>query len=124
MITQGTEGNGDIVYTIVWTIEPGKTEEFKALVSEAVGTARELSRVREYSWFFSDDGTRCGLIEVYPDSASISEHLELVGQVIARMLKISKISRFDVLGKPDQETREAIQKMGARIYTPWLGFRR
>lgn len=113
-----------IEYSLIWNVEPGKTDEFKQLVAEAVETARRESPVTEYKWYFNDDMTRCGLIERYPDSEALLAHLRIVGNLLSRMLAISKISRFDVLGKLQGKAREDVEKMGARIYLPFKGFRR
>ncbi len=116
--------DGMIEYSIVWTIPTGKTDEFKTLASEAIEISRNESPVKEYRWFFNEDETRCGLIERYPGPEAIVEHLKLVGGVLAKMLEIGRISRFDVLGSLDEKTRNMVEKMGARVYTPWDGFKK
>ncbi len=112
------------MYSIVWSIAPGKTDEFKRLVEEAIAVARDKSGVRTYEWYFSEDGSRCGLIEVYPDGSALVPHLTAVGNVLNRMLGISKITRFDVFGNLDDGARSHIDRLGARLYSPFDGFRK
>lgn len=119
-----TANHSSIQYSIVWTLPQGKADEFKKLVAEAVEIARNKSPVTSYHWYFNEDESRCGLIEVYPDPSAIVPHLSVVGDVLTKMLSISKISRFDVFGSLDTDTRERIMNMGARLYLPWRGFTR
>lgn len=117
-------GPGEIIYAIVWSVAPGKTDEFKMLANEAVEIARRKSRVATYKWYFSEDGSRCGLIEKYPDGSAMRPHLEEVGGVLSRMLRISKISRFDVFGALEGEEKADVDKLGGRLFSPYAGFER
>lgn len=121
----GIKPDGRIIqYSLVWSLLPGKSDKFKKLIDEATEIVRSESRVLAYNWYFTDDESRCGLIEVYPESAAIEPHLKAVGEVLTRMLGISKISRFDVFGPLEGRTRENLEKMGARLYSHWKGFTR
>ena len=114
----------EVVYSIVWSVDKGNEEEFKRLISEATGIAKEKSRVNSYEWFFSDDGTKVCLLEQYPDSEALLPHMNALGDVLGRMLKISKISRFDIFGNLDKTSRERALKLGARVYSRGSGFNR
>lgn len=118
-------GSGkEVIYSIVWSVEAGKEQEFKRLISEANEVAREKSRVISYEWFSSVDGSRISLVEQYPDSEALQPHLNALGDVMGKMLKISKITRFDVYGNLDKASGDAVGKLGAHIYPRESGFDR
>lgn len=114
----------EVIYSIAWTVEAGREEEFRALISEANEIAREKSGVNSYEWFWSDNGSRICLLEQYPDSEALLPHMNALGDVLRRMFKISKMIGWDVFGNLDKASRDAVEKLGAHVYSRLSGFNR
>jgi hypothetical protein len=50
--------------------------------------------------------------------------MEHVGPALGELLKVSKITRFDVFGNLSPAAKESLQAAGAQTYSFWEGFTR
>lgn len=104
-------------------INPGKLEEFKALACEFTeSTETGDPGTLGYEWFVSPDGTECYLNEFYGTSQDFLDHFAKIGPKIGRMLEISPLLDAVVLGDPSPEARAALSQLGAKFYSPHVGF--
>lgn len=86
-----------------FTIEEGKTEEYKKLVEE-------MSRVVEdnepdtinYQFYLNRSETKCIVHETYANSEAVLAHISGIASktILPRIFSVSRISRFDVYGNP------------------------
>ncbi len=106
-------------------INPGKIEEFKELAGRmTAGCECTEPGTLGYEWFVAEDGADCYLNEFYANSEAFLTHIQTIGPKIQDMLKISPLLEAMVLGNPSPEAREALAALGARFYSPCVGFTR
>lgn len=115
--------DGPIRLVVRQGIQPGKLEEFKALACEFTSYIEaEDPGTLGYEWFISPDGTECFLNEFYGSSEAFLEHFAKIGPKIGQMLEISPLIEAIVLGEPTAEAKEALKGLGAKFYSPSVGF--
>jgi hypothetical protein len=104
------------------SIQPGREQDFRALVEEMVGAARrDEAGTLDYEWSTSADGTVCHIFERYADSAAVLTHLTTFGERFAgRFLEILTPVRFVVYGSPSQEVKAALGGFGP-VYMQHIG---
>jgi quinol monooxygenase YgiN len=91
-------------------------EEFRQLAADALADARGEAGTLQYDWFFSDDGTRCVVREIYADSQAVFVHLGNVGAALGRLVELGGGLELEVFGDPSPELRDAIAAFQPRIY--------
>lgn len=111
-----------VQYVIEMSISPGKVDEFKKLAQDAIEFGKTKSNVIGYRWYFNDDKSKCYLLEQYPDSAALLPHLDGVGQILQKLLQVSKITRFEVFGNISPEAMKVLSGVGAKNFGYWNGF--
>lgn len=77
-----------------------------------------------YRWYFNADETKCYIMEWYPNADVIPAHLQLVGAGLQELLKVSSVTRFEVLGNLTPAAADALAAIGAVNYGYWQGFTR
>jgi quinol monooxygenase YgiN len=104
-------------------ISPGKLEVFKELARQmTAGSEAAEPGTLGYEWFIGEDETDCYLNEFYSSSEAFLSHLQNVMPKIQALLEISPLLDAIVFGDPSPEAREALAALGARVYTPCVGF--
>jgi quinol monooxygenase YgiN len=99
---------------ISWMLElnlnPGREQEFTALMKEMVASARDNEPgTLSYEWSLSADGTACHIFERYTDSAAVLVHgATFESKFAARFLEILRPTRCVVYGSPSQDVRTAL----------------
>ena len=117
--------SNEIQYVVTWAIKPGGLDAFKELANEAINLVRDNEpEMKGYQWYFNDDETTCYTAEWHTSSESMLAHLQNVGDVLAKILAYSDISKFDVFGNPNAQATEAVKGLGAQVYGYYDGFTR
>jgi len=100
----------DVSWIIELDIQPGREQDFKALVEEmASATHQNEAGTLSYEWSASADGRVCHIFERYVDSAAALTHLGTFGDRFAdRFLDILKPTRLVVYGAPTDAVKEAL----------------
>jgi quinol monooxygenase YgiN len=118
-----------IEWTVEFTIEDGKLEEFKKLVQELVNAVRDSEPgAMRYQWYLSDkDKTKCVVSELYKDSNAALAHINGKGVesiLVPKIFPIAKMTRFEVYGNPNKELQDELAKLGSHNYNHLTGFTR
>lgn len=98
-------------------------DTFKALSAEFVEQTGKEPGCLYYGFSFNENLAHCR--EGYRDAKSLLAHLDNVGGLIERALKISEITRFEIHG-PESELaklREPLAHLKARFFALECGFR-
>ena len=113
---------------VYWVLEggvkEGKLDDLKGLISEMVTATKENEPgALHYEFSLNEDGTRCNVQERYADSEATLTHLKNFGDNFAgRFMDALEIKRFTVYGNPDEQTRNALDGLGASYMVPADGF--
>jgi quinol monooxygenase YgiN len=110
-----------------FTIEEGKTEEYKNLV-------QKMSRAVEdnepdtinYQFYLNRSEKKCIVHETYANSEAVIAHISGVASqtILPKICSVSRISRLDVYGNPSEELQKALTSFGSQIYNLFAGFSR
>jgi quinol monooxygenase YgiN len=120
-------GHQQIQWTVEFTIEKDKLEEFKKYVKEISDVVKKDERgTKSYQWYLNDkDETKCMVSEFYECSDAALAHLHGNGVKtihVPKIFPIAKITRFEVYGDPSKELREALTPLGPEKYLFLIGF--
>ena len=117
----------NLQWIVEFNINRGRQAEFERLVRDITDVAR-LSEpgTLKYEWFLDKKGNKCVVIESYDSSISGIAHVngEAVKRVLPKILKIAKISRFDVFGNPSEELVKELADVSPGVYRFVGGFSR
>jgi quinol monooxygenase YgiN len=116
----------DVSWMLELTVQPGRTEDFKALMKEMVDAAhgREPDTLA-YEWSLSADGTTCHLFERYKDSDAAMVHLGNFGEKFAtRFFEILQPTSFVVYGSPSAQVKETLAPFNPEYMQSVGGFAR
>ncbi|ANF58326.1 putative quinol monooxygenase [Halotalea alkalilenta] len=105
------------------TPKPGRLEEFKQMVAEAVIAARTEPTTLAYEYSINADESAVHIFEHYRDSASIVSHVdETFAPFGERFASLVDVTRLTVYGEPDAAARARLDGFGAVYFTPFQGF--
>ena len=113
----------EIRLTAKFTIQNGKSEEFKSIASKCVVAVRENEKGKscsQYDWFFSADGKICHVLETYANSDAVIAHMANVGELLGQLLQISSLSG-DIYGELSDELQEAFKGLDIKLFTFYQG---
>lgn len=114
-----------IHYTLQFDVADGKMAEFEALADEAIAyvEANEPGTV-VYQW--NQGGATIQLHERFADEAAMMTHASgtAATDVFPKLMEISTVSRFDILGDVSDDAKGALEGMGGSVYGSWKGFDR
>jgi|SRR5581483_6767454 len=114
-------------WIVEFSVNRGKKEEFQKLAREMSDIVRRSEPgARRYEWFFNDKGNRCIVVEYYNSSIAGIAHAKgrAVSKLFPQLLKIAKISRFDVCGNPSKELLKELADVNPGVYQFLCGFSR
>ncbi len=110
-----------------FTIEEGKTEEYKKLVQEMsrVVEANEPDTIN-YQFYLNRAETKCIVHETYANSEAVLAHNAGVASqtILPKIFSVSTISRFDVYGNPSEELQKVLTSFDPQTYNLFAGFSR
>jgi quinol monooxygenase YgiN len=119
--------HNQIHFRAEFTIEEGKIEEFKKLVQDMsrVVEANEPDTVN-YQFYLNKAETKCIVNETYTNSEAVLAHITGVASqtILPKVFSVSRISRFDVYGNPNEELQKALTSFDAQTYKLLAGFSR
>jgi quinol monooxygenase YgiN len=119
--------NNEICYRVEFTIEGSKIEEYKKLVQDMVRLveANEPDTIN-YEFYLNKAETICVVNETYANSEAALAHRKGVAiqTILPKILNISKITRFDVYGEPNEELQKVLTSLSAQAYNLLAGFSR
>jgi quinol monooxygenase YgiN len=118
MMEKGTQ----VQYFVELAIYPGKVDAFKRLAEEAINITLAKSKVLGYQFYFNNDGSKCCLLEQYPDSEALLPHIANLQPIVQKVLAVSRVTRFEVFGNLNPEARKTLSDFGAKIFEYWNGF--
>ena len=112
-----------VYFNVSLKINAGQLDAFKEIAEAMIAVTRQESGALAYEWYFSDDLSRCRLIETYVDEAAVQAHIagRAVQELVPRMLKVSSISNFEVYGYPGLDAAKVLTGIGAEIFRRWSG---
>lgn len=81
---------------------------------------------RKYEWFLDKKNSKCVVIESYDSSVSGLAHArgEPIRRLLPEILKIAKITRFEVCGNPNAELLHELKDVNANVCSFIGGFSR
>ncbi|HZD36963.1 MAG TPA: antibiotic biosynthesis monooxygenase [Nitrososphaeraceae archaeon] len=110
-----------------FTIEVGKKEEFKKLIQE-MSRAVEANEpdTLSYLFYLNRDETKCIVEEIYANSEAAFVHNNSIASktIIPKILSISRMSKFEVYGKPSEELQKVLVSFNPQTYNLIAGFSR
>lgn len=115
----------DTCCTIVpyFKVQSGKMDEFKELGKQFVKKTKTEPDCLYYGFTFNGDQAHCR--EGYKNAAGLLTHLDNVGALLEKALKIADITQLEVHG-PEQELaklREPLSGLKPQFFTLEIGFR-
>jgi hypothetical protein len=103
--------SNEIVYVDTSEVREGALEELKPAISELVDFVEaNVPRVLVYNVYFNDDDTRMTVVHVHPDSASLEQHMEVVGPVLRRFVDLVTLSSIHIYGEPNEEMLKPVRE--------------
>ena len=117
-----------IHFFVECTISEGNLDTFKDLAREIITLIQANEpNTKTYQWYLNQEGTKCIIHEVYPDSEVMLAHgrVKEFSKILSQMLKIAPITRFYVLGDLTEEAKKVMTTLsGDKIYPSFAGFTR
>jgi hypothetical protein len=107
------------------SINDGQLDAFKGMATDyAASTEANEEGTLRYQWYLNAEGSKCILVEKFASSEALLTHLGNVGPTLPNLLAIAPITRFEVVGEPSDEVRNALSELGAQFFAPLAGFDR
>jgi quinol monooxygenase YgiN len=117
--------NKDLFWLFTLQVNPGKYEEFKALVANIVVATEKESGTLAYQYSVNEDKTVVHIYERYVDSDAFVSHVaQTFGAFAQRFLALVSVSSLVVYGSPNAEARAALNSFNATYMTLFDGFSR
>jgi quinol monooxygenase YgiN len=103
-------------------IHDGRQADFKALAAACLDCVRDKdTQTLQYEWFLDEHETRCLILERYPDSDALLEHIANLGELFVALLDTC-IMKVDIFGSPSQKLLDATAGIPKRVYSFHQGF--
>jgi quinol monooxygenase YgiN len=105
-------------------VAAGQLEAFKELGRQFIEKTASEPKCLYYGFTFLDDQAHCR--EGYQDAGSLLAHLDNVGELLGKALKISELTRLEIHG-PEAELsklRGPLAKLKPQFFALEAGFRR
>jgi len=115
----------EIYWVVTCSVQPGKFEEFKAVVKPLVAATKEESGSLAYDYSVNDDETVVQIFEAYENSDAIVHHVtKTFSQFADDFTACVSVDGFVTYGTPDAAAREVLDGFGSTYLTPFEGFTR
>jgi len=101
-----------------FTIHPGKTDEFKKIVSqciEAVSAKEAGVGTLQYDWYFNADQSECKVLETYRNSEAVLQHAANIGPYLGQFFEISTFSG-ELFGAASDSLKKALEGLDVTYY--------
>ena len=107
-----------IQVTASFQVPPDKAAAFRHVASQLIEAvkAREPGTL-QYLWYFSEDGLRCSVREIYTDSAAVLHHLANCSELLPALFE-QAAPEVDVTlyGPASNELRAALADLGPPVF--------
>lgn len=98
-------------------IAPENRERFEATVVELTELVSSEEGTLEYSYYLSDDATKCLLVETYASPQALSVHMGNVGHLMGRLFEAGGNVDVNILGDAPAELVEATKDLQPTMYS-------
>jgi quinol monooxygenase YgiN len=119
--------HNQIHFRAEFTIEEGKIDQYKKLVQEMSKAveANEPDTIG-YQFYLNRAETKCIVHETYTNSEAVLAHNDGVASqtILPKIFSVSRISRFEVYGKPSEELQKVLTSFSPQTYNLFAGFSR
>ncbi len=119
--------HNQIHFRAEFTIEEGKIDQYKKLVQEMSKAveANEPDTIG-YQFYLNRAETKCIVHETYTNSEAVLAHNSGVASqtILPKIFSVSRISRFEVYGKPSEELQKVLTSFSPQTYNLFAGFSR
>lgn len=103
------------------TIHDGQRDAFKKIAADCLESVKTKDRRTErYEWFFNEDESVCAVLERYPDSDALLEHIANLGDIFGDLLTTCDM-RVDMYGKPSEALLKATEGIPVTVYDFFQG---
>jgi quinol monooxygenase YgiN len=104
-------------------IDPVNYEQFCALASQMMQVIRKQDSIISYDMFFSDNNTRCTVLEEFANAEGVFEHVKANAELLDRMSALGgkiegNIFPIDQMGPAIDEIRT---NWDSKFHTHFLG---
>lgn len=106
----------EIKAVVRFKFHPGQADEWKRLIQEELEIARTDRGTIQFEVFMNEDQSEAVVFERYRDSASASEHLSKLGDIIPTIMATSSVSG-EFMGTPNADLQGRLQP--DQIFYPW-----
>jgi quinol monooxygenase YgiN len=119
--------HNQIHFRAEFTIEEGKIDQYKKLAQEMSKAveANEPDTI-DYQFYLNRAETKCIVHETYTNSEAVLAHNDGVASqtILPKIFRVSRISRFEVYGKPSEELQKVLTSFSPQTYNLFAGFSR
>lgn len=80
----------------------------------------------EYLFYFDRVEAKCVVHEIYSNSEAVFAHNNGLASktLLPKIFSLSRISKFEVYGKPSKKLQRILKNFNSEIYYPFAGFSR
>ncbi len=111
--------------TLQVTVNDGKADEAKALMTELVAVSQAEPGTTDYDWYVGDDGKTVHIFERYTDSDAALAHLGGFGANFAeRFMGCFTPTSVCAYGNASDAVRGALKAFGTQHFSSYGGFQR
>jgi quinol monooxygenase YgiN len=105
-------------------VSSGKLPAFRKLCRQFITKTRREPKCLHYGFSFNGNQVHCR--EGYEDAKSLLAHIENVGPLLEKALKIAGITRLEIHGPAKElaKLRKPLAKLKPQFFTLEYGFRR
>lgn len=108
-----------------YAIPEGKLDEFKRMAAEIIDEVRANEpNTLSYEWFLSKDESKCYVVQRYRDSEAVLAHLANIADLSGRLHEVAPLTGVMIFGSPSDELRQALERVGPKVFEHWNGVTR
>jgi quinol monooxygenase YgiN len=112
-----------VYWTYTGAIKPGRLDDFRQLVSEAVANSANEPGTLEYQYNLSPDQRSFDIVERYVDSSAVVTHVNGFKQKYGKRFGAdATTTRFAVYGTPSAEAKQVLAGFKPIYFTSIDGF--
>lgn len=110
-------------------IRPGKLEQFKQAIREAVAFAESHGPQIVVETFIDEESMRANSLQIMPNSEAVLAHWKMADPYIRDVMESCIMRRLDVFGEPNEEVMLGLlslieQGIPVTVTPAFVGFRR
>lgn len=107
--------------TVHCKVHEGKLEAFQQVAAACLKSVQDNDkRTLDYDWLFNDDRSVCVVLERYPDSDALLEHIANLGETFGELLGTCDLT-IEMYGEPSARLLEATSGLPVKVYRFFQG---